>query len=170
MVKFLRADKKAEISNFIGWFCLKYKLLEQKIDTAVSCPDTEGLWKVSAKSELWQRGLSLIYLYSSRGKERGVRDVILPAFCCYKNICKLETQEPKARCKINLPDICTTSKPFISEKMRASMIGWWRGRIQKSTKKCPKTHKILTLTSPKSSLKNAVKAGVFSTASLTIWL
>ena len=51
MVKFLGAGKKAKISNFIGWFCLKDKLLEQKTDAAVSSPDTEGLWKVSAKSE-----------------------------------------------------------------------------------------------------------------------
>ena len=53
LVKFLGAGKKAEISNFIGWFCLKDKLLGQKTDAAVSYPDTEGLWKISAKSELW---------------------------------------------------------------------------------------------------------------------
>ena len=52
-VNFLGASKKVEISNFIDWFCLKDKLFEQKNDTAVSCPETEGLWKVSAKSELW---------------------------------------------------------------------------------------------------------------------
>ena len=52
MVKFLGAGKKAEISNFIGWFYLKDKLLEKKTDAAVSSPDTEGLWKVSAISEL----------------------------------------------------------------------------------------------------------------------
>ena len=51
MVKFIGAGEKAKISNFIGWFCLKNKLLEQKNDAAVSCPDTEGLLKVSAKSE-----------------------------------------------------------------------------------------------------------------------
>ena len=136
-MKFFRAGEKVKIWNFIGWFCLKDKLLGQKTDTAVYCPHTEGLWKVSAKSESWQGGLSLIYLYSSRGKERGVRGVIMPAFCCYENICKLKTQEPEARFKWNLPDICTTSTPFISEKMKASMIGRWRGCIQKSTKKCP---------------------------------
>ena len=53
MVKFLGADEEAEISNFIGWFCLKDKLIEQKTDAAVSSPDTEGLWKVSAKPESW---------------------------------------------------------------------------------------------------------------------
>ena len=53
MVKFLGAGEEAEISNFIGWFCLKDKLIEQKTDAAVSSPDTEGLWKVSAKSESW---------------------------------------------------------------------------------------------------------------------
>ena len=52
MMKFLGVDEKAKISNFIGWFCLKDKLLEQKTAAAVFCPDTEGLWKVSAKSEL----------------------------------------------------------------------------------------------------------------------
>ena len=34
IVKFLRAGKKVKISNFIGWFCLKDKLLGQKTDTA----------------------------------------------------------------------------------------------------------------------------------------
>ena len=52
MVKFLGPVKKAEISNFIGWFFLKDKLLEQETDAAVSSPDTEGLWKVLAKSQL----------------------------------------------------------------------------------------------------------------------
>ena len=84
-----RAGKLVKISNFIAWFCLKDKLHEQKTDTAVYCPDTEGLWKVLAQSESWQGGLSLLCLYSSRGKERGVRGVIMPAFSCYKNICKL---------------------------------------------------------------------------------
>ena len=42
-----------KISNLISWFCLKDKLPEQQIDTAVSCPDSEGLQKVSAKSESW---------------------------------------------------------------------------------------------------------------------
>ena len=42
-----------KISYFLGWLCLKDKLTEQKTDTAVSCSDSEGLWKVSAKSELW---------------------------------------------------------------------------------------------------------------------
>ena len=41
-VKFLRAGEKVKFSNFIGWVCLKDKLLGQKIDTAVSCPDTQG--------------------------------------------------------------------------------------------------------------------------------
>ena len=53
MTKFVGAGKKAEISDIIGWFCLKHKLLEQNTDTTVPSPDTEGLWKVSAKSELW---------------------------------------------------------------------------------------------------------------------
>ena len=53
MVKFLGAGEKAEISNFIDLFWLKYKLLEQNIDIAVSSADTERLWKVLAKSESW---------------------------------------------------------------------------------------------------------------------
>ena len=53
MENFFGAGKKGEISDFIGWFCLKHKLLEQNTDTAVPSPDTEGLWKVSAKSESW---------------------------------------------------------------------------------------------------------------------
>ena len=52
-VNFLRACQKVKISNFNGWFCLKDELLEQKIDRTVSCADSEGLWKVSAKSESW---------------------------------------------------------------------------------------------------------------------
>ena len=53
MVKFLLAGKNLQILNLIGWLCLKDKLLEQKIGTSVSRPDTEELWKVSANSELW---------------------------------------------------------------------------------------------------------------------
>ena len=51
--KFLRAGEKASISNFISWFCLKGKLLQNKIEAAVSCPESEGLLKVSAKSKEW---------------------------------------------------------------------------------------------------------------------
>ena len=46
MVKFPRAGKKVKTSNFLDWFCLKNKLFEQKLDTAVSCLNTEGPWKV----------------------------------------------------------------------------------------------------------------------------
>ena len=52
MVKFLRAGEKVKLSNIIGWFCLKDKLLEQEIDKAVSCPGTKGQWKVCGKTEL----------------------------------------------------------------------------------------------------------------------
>ena len=52
-VKFLGAGEKVEISNLIGLFCLKDKLLGQKTDTADSSTNTEGLWKVLAKSESW---------------------------------------------------------------------------------------------------------------------
>ena len=44
-------------------------MLGQKTDTAVYCPHTEGIWKVSAKSESWQGELSLIYFCSLREKE-----------------------------------------------------------------------------------------------------
>ena len=53
MVKFLGAGKKTKISNFIGWFCINDKLLGQKAERAVYCPDTEGLLKFSAQSEWW---------------------------------------------------------------------------------------------------------------------
>ena len=53
LVKFLRAGEKVKISNITGCFCVKEKLLEQNFDTAVSCLDSEGLWKASAKSESW---------------------------------------------------------------------------------------------------------------------
>ena len=53
MVKLLRTGEKVKISNFFGWFCLNEKLLEEKMDTSVSCADSKELWKVSAKSEPW---------------------------------------------------------------------------------------------------------------------
>ena len=52
-VKFLGAGENVEISNFIGWLHLKDKFLEKKMNTSVSCPDSEELRKVSAKSESW---------------------------------------------------------------------------------------------------------------------
>ena len=45
----------------------------------------------------------------------------------------------------------------------------WR-HIQKTIKKCHEIHKIPTLASPKNSLQNDIKAGIFLLASLTIWL
>ena len=53
MVKFLQTEERVKISNFFGCFCLKEKLLEEKMDTSVSCPDSKELRKVSAKSEPW---------------------------------------------------------------------------------------------------------------------
>ena len=52
MLKFLGADGKIEISNFIGWFCLKDNFFEKKTDAAVFFREIEGIWKVSAKYEL----------------------------------------------------------------------------------------------------------------------
>ena len=44
------ASPKVIISNFMRLFFLKGKLTGQKTDTADFCFDSEGLWKVSAKS------------------------------------------------------------------------------------------------------------------------
>ena len=111
MVKFLGAGEKAEISNFIDLFWLKYKLLEQNIDIAVSSADTERLWKVLAKSELW------FLIHSTRKWSSFL--------------------EQARRSKFQISLVC-----FIQKK------------------------KMSTLTSPKSSLKNAIKAGFFSTVIL----
>ena len=43
--------EKVKISNFIGWFFVKAKLIEPETFTGVSCRDTEGLWKVWDKTE-----------------------------------------------------------------------------------------------------------------------
>ena len=53
MLTFFEAGEKVKISTFRGWFCLKHKFITEKIDRAVSCPDSEELWKVLAKSESW---------------------------------------------------------------------------------------------------------------------
>ena len=53
MVKILETGEKVEISIFIGCFCLKDKYHEKKMDASVSCPGSEGLGKISAKSESW---------------------------------------------------------------------------------------------------------------------
>ena len=37
-LKFLQKGEKVKISNFFVWFCLKKKLLEEKMDTSVACP------------------------------------------------------------------------------------------------------------------------------------
>ena len=53
MAKFLVVGKKIKPSKFFDWFCLKDTLFVLKNDTTVSCPDSKGLWKVSAKGEWW---------------------------------------------------------------------------------------------------------------------
>ena len=53
MANFFGAGKNAGISDIIDWLCLKHKLLEQNTDAAVPSLNTEGLWKVSGKSESW---------------------------------------------------------------------------------------------------------------------
>ena len=53
MSEFPLSRQEGQISNFIGLFCLKDKWLGKKMTQQVYCPDTEGLFKVSAKSELW---------------------------------------------------------------------------------------------------------------------
>ena len=50
---FFRVGRKVKIFNFIGVFFLKGKLVESETLSGVSCPDTEGLWKVWGKTELW---------------------------------------------------------------------------------------------------------------------
>ena len=52
-VNFVRAGESDEISNFNGLFCLKGNLLQPKSFTGGSSCETEGRWKVSAKTELW---------------------------------------------------------------------------------------------------------------------
>ena len=117
-----------------------------------------------------QGGLSLIYLYSSKGKERGeeeLRGDFTPAFSKYKNICKLKTQELQVRCKWNLHDICTVLAPLIYKKWGCESKGR-RGRKQISTKKCHEIKKISTLTSSKSSSENTTEIGIFLLSSETI--
>ena len=50
---FFRVGRKVKIFNFIGFFFLKGKLVESETFSGVSCPDTEGLWKVWGQTELW---------------------------------------------------------------------------------------------------------------------
>ena len=45
--------KKLKISNFIGSFSVKGKLVETETFTGVSCPGSEGLWKVWGKTDSW---------------------------------------------------------------------------------------------------------------------
>ena len=53
IVKFLGVGKRVKILNFIGWIRLKGEFLEQKIDTAVSCPSTKEPWNVWGKTDSW---------------------------------------------------------------------------------------------------------------------
>ena len=69
--------------------------------------------------------------------------------------------------------LCTTSTPSISRKMKVTVKGCAGGSggcIQKTIKKCHEFNKISTLTSNKNSLKKAMKLGFFSLSYLTIWL
>ena len=50
---FFRAGRKVKIFNFIGSFFVKDKLVEPETFTGVSCPGTEGLWRVGGKTESW---------------------------------------------------------------------------------------------------------------------
>ena len=43
---FFRVGEKVKISNFICFFFVKGKLVEPETFTGVSCPGTEGLWRV----------------------------------------------------------------------------------------------------------------------------
>ena len=48
---FFGVGEKVKISNFIGFFFVKGKLVEPETFTGVSCPDTEGLWEVWGKTK-----------------------------------------------------------------------------------------------------------------------
>ena len=95
------------------------------------------IWTAVGWSLRRHGGLSLIYLYSSRGKEIG----FTPAFCRYGNICKLKTQELQVRCKWNFHHICTTLAPFISQKTRVWMEGQARGASKTRPKNAMKFNK-----------------------------
>ena len=47
---FFRVGEKVKISNLIGFFFVKGKLVEPETFAGVSCHDTEGLWKVWDKT------------------------------------------------------------------------------------------------------------------------
>ena len=49
---FFQVGEKVKISNFIGLFFVKGKLVEPENLSGVSCPDTKGLWKVWGQTEL----------------------------------------------------------------------------------------------------------------------
>ena len=143
-------------------------MLGQKTDTAVYCPHTEGLWKVSAKSESWQGGLSLICLYSSSGREReglGVLLCLLSAATKTFVNWKLRNQKP------DLNETCLIYVPFqhlsFPKKLRRQWLGGGGGASKNPPKNYQKIYKTLTLTLPKSSLKNAIKVVFFSTVILS---
>ena len=50
---FFPTGRKVKIFNFIGSFFVKGKLVEPESFTGVSCPGTEGLWRVWGKTESW---------------------------------------------------------------------------------------------------------------------
>ena len=45
--------ERVKISNFLGLSFLKGKFVEPESFTGVSCPGTEGLWRVWGKTESW---------------------------------------------------------------------------------------------------------------------
>ena len=46
-------SQKIEISNLMGWFCLKGILVQPKTVAGVSSYDTEGPWKIWGETDYW---------------------------------------------------------------------------------------------------------------------
>ena len=88
-----------------------------------------------------QSGLSLIYLYSSRGKERGIRWCY---YACFLQLRKHLKNWKLRKCNSDVNETCLTG---VASK-----------RI---IKKCHEINKFLTLTYLKNSLKNAMKFRFF---------
>ena len=44
---------EVEISNFMGFFCLKYTLIQSKTVVGDSSCDTKGPWKVLGQTDTW---------------------------------------------------------------------------------------------------------------------
>ena len=88
---------------------------------------------------------------------------------CLENIWTFITWKPQTLYSWNLPWLCNSMRPFVWHKIGLPTIGG-KWTWLKTPPKCHEIHKLLTLTSHKNSLKNAIKLQFFLLASLTIWL